>query len=130
MRKNAVTGPGEYHRPASPPLISFMASSSPTSSVWQTRRRWLLAGAILVLGFVPAVPPSCWVADQVIAINFDVLDGSYPLDLAAHLSHGQLAGRDFIFTYGPLTQCLNALGLIVPPGDVASFLRFSAVSPC
>jgi hypothetical protein len=92
--------------------------------------RWLPAAAILVLGFVLAAPPSCWTADQVIGPNFELLDGSYPLDLPAHLRHHQVAGRDFIFTYGPLTQFVNALGLIVPPGDTASLVRFSAVASC
>jgi hypothetical protein len=101
-----------------------MASSPPVLSAWQSRMRWLLAATVLVLGFVLAVPPSSWVADQVIDHDFQLLDDSYPLDLAAHLSHGQLAGRDFIFQYGPLTQLLHALGLAVPPGDAASLVRF------
>jgi hypothetical protein len=104
-----------------------MASSPPVPSAWQSRMRWLLAAAVLVLGFVLAVPPACWVAGQVIDHDFQLLDDSYPLDLAAHLSHGQLAGRDFIFQYGPLTQLLHALGLVVPPGDGASLVRFVAL---
>src|SRR5262245_19638713 len=104
-----------------------MALSSPNPSVWQLRRRWLLTAAVVVLGFVLAVPPACWVAEQVIDNDFMTLDDSYPLDLAAHLTDQQIAGRDFIFQYGPLTQLLHALGLIVPPGDAASLVRFVAL---
>jgi hypothetical protein len=120
----------DYYGYKSSPLNRFMASSLPPPSAWHTRTRWLFAAAILVLGFVLALPPSFWTGNQVLDVYFDVLDGSYPLDLPAHLSHQQFAGRDFIFTYGLLTQLINSLGLIVPPGDGATLLRFSAVGPC
>lgn len=75
--------------------------------------------ALLLSWHYTAIP-----AEQRIGPDFSLLDGSWRVELATGPSRGQLAGRDFVFTYGPLFQLVHAAGALVPPGDVASVMRY------
>jgi hypothetical protein len=76
------------------------------------------------VGFLLAIPPYSLRAHQEIGNHFNALDGSWQLDLPARLARGEWAGRDFVFTYGPLYQVTHAFGLLVPPHDLASLMRW------
>ncbi len=89
--------------------------------------RRLGAAGLFAAGLLLALPPSCYPARQRLGEDFDTLDGSWSYDLPLSLGRGELAGRDFVFTYGPLYQVVHGLGLVVPPGDLASVLRFHGV---
>lgn len=91
-----------------------------------------LVGTIIVIlvGFVLAAPSNCYPALQRIASDFDMLDGSWQLELPARLARGEFAGTGFVFTYGPIYQVMHALGLLVPPGDLASLIRFQMLPEC
>lgn len=89
-----------------------------------SRQCRILAALILLLGLLLSIPASCYVALQSIGDDFVFRDASWPLDLVSRLRFGELAGRDFIFTYGPLFQLTHAVGFIIPPGDLASLMRF------
>jgi hypothetical protein len=89
-----------------------------------SRHSRILSALILLLGLLISIPISCYVAVQNIGGDFVLRDASWPLDLVSRLHFGELAGRDFVFTYGPLYQLTHAFGLIIPPGDLASVMRF------
>ena len=85
-----------------------------------------LASAFVVIfaGILLAVPPNVYPALQKIDGDFNTIDGSWAVALPVALANREIAGRDFIFTYGPLYQVTHALGLLVPPFNLASLLRF------
>lgn len=94
----------------------------------KSRWRWLLAAFVMLVGWLLAMPPRWFTARQEISeYNLSLLDASWQLDLPARLARGEWAGRDFIFTYGPLYQVTHALGLWVDPGNVAALIRWQAV---
>src|SRR5882724_8675089 len=82
---------------------------------------------VIVIGFLVAAPTNVFVARQTIDPTFKTVDGSWEVALPAALATGEIAGRDFIFSYGPLYQLTHALGLLIPPGNIASLLRFQYV---
>ena len=86
--------------------------------------RWVLTAAVVLLGLVLATPANSWHAEQTIDKLPETLDASWRLELPVRLARGELAGRDFIFTYGPLYQLLHAAPLFLVPGDLASYARF------
>jgi hypothetical protein len=87
-------------------------------------RSWLLSAIVLCAGFLIVTPPDCFRAEQTVGEGFNILDTSWKLDLGLRLAHGEVAGRDFVFTYGPLGQCVRAAPLLLPRGDLATLLRF------
>lgn len=84
----------------------------------------LAAAFIFLLGLTLILPLNIYPSLQIIGEDFNFVDDSWSLGLPARLVHGELAGRDFAFTYGPLYQATHALGLLIPPHDAASLLRF------
>ncbi len=64
---------------------------------------------------------------QAIPADANLLDDSWRLELPARLGAGELSGRDFVATYGPFRQLLQGLGWLVPPGDLASVIRFAGI---
>lgn len=86
--------------------------------------RRVTIAAVILLGFVLAAPLNSYSSLQRIDDNFSLIDGSWALELPARLGRGEIAGRDFVTTYGLLYQVIHALGLLVPPGDFASLYRF------
>lgn len=87
----------------------------------------LAAAALLAGGMLLALPPASFRARQEVDEHFNMLDSSWQLDLPARLARGEWAGRDFVFTYGPLYQVTHALGLLLPPHDLASLMRWHGV---
>ncbi len=79
---------------------------------------------VILLGLLLAAPLNIYPSLQKINADFNLLDGSWKIALPAALAQGEVAGRDFIFTYGALYQVTHGVGLLVPPGDIASVLRF------
>lgn len=71
-----------------------------------------------------AVPPATYRAQQIIAPPFALVDRSWQMELPTRMRHGEWAGRDFVYNYGPLYQILHAAGYCLPPGDLPSFLRW------
>ena len=93
-----------------------------------SRWRWLLAAFIMMVGWLLAMPPRSFSARQELGdADFRAPDASWQLDLPARLARNQWAGRDFIFTYGPLYQVTHAWGLWIDPGHVAALRRWQAV---
>lgn len=89
--------------------------------------RLIASALILFLGFVLAAPLNFFTSLQVISPTFNVIDGSWMADIPYRLRFGEVSGRDFVFTYGPLYQLTHALGLWIPPGDAAALLRFRSI---
>lgn len=90
----------------------------------------MIAAAVVVAGMLLAIPPRTFSALQGIGSDFNFLDGSWQLDLPARLAHNQRAGRDFLFTYGPLYQLTHALGVLLSPGDLACLIRWHGFVEC
>ncbi|KAB8143370.1 hypothetical protein F8S13_10150 [Chloroflexia bacterium SDU3-3] len=58
------------------------------------------------------------------------LDCSWRADLQYKLDNNQLSGRDFIFTYGPVSQYIFSIGqAITPTGSVADSMPYIYVGP-
>ncbi len=109
--------------------LSTVAKSAPPRlqrpALVRSRDR-LLALAVFVVALVVTLPPEVFSPQQVIA-KYRVLDTSWQLSMPMLLRDGKLSGRDFIYTYGPVYQFTQALGLAIPPGDVASVSRFRSL---
>lgn len=84
----------------------------------------LAAAALIVLTLVAALPASVFSTTQIIDARFNLFDVSWESDSALRLQEGQLSGRDYFFTVGPGFQLIHAVGLVMPPGDVGSVLRY------
>jgi hypothetical protein len=84
----------------------------------------LITIAVILIGLALSAPTQIYSSTQTID-SFYRLDGSWIIGLPASLASGEIAGRDFVFTYGPLFQLVHGLGLLIPPGDAASVLRFN-----
>lgn len=89
-------------------------------------KSWLLKCLAAVMLLACTLPSECFAPDQFISLN-RFLDDSWRYDLTEALRHGQVSGRDIIFNYGPLRQLLHGLGLLVPPGDLATVIRWHDV---
>lgn len=87
-------------------------------------RRRVLPTLVFLAGFALCVPYNALPARQQLDISLAPVDMAWYLDLPMRLARGELAGRDFIFTYGPLYQLTHAFGLLVPSHDLGSLLRF------
>lgn len=100
--------------------MAFTTGTSSRSASWRG------AATILLLGFISLllVPRNVFVAHQTISAGQNLLDISWSTDIANRTSVGEWPGRDYIFTAGPLYQLSHGLGLLIPPGDIASQLRF------
>lgn len=79
---------------------------------------------VFLAGVVLSIPYNVFPAQQQLDLASDTVDMAWYLDLPTRLARGEWAGRDFIFTYGPLYQLTHAFGLLMPPHDLASLLRF------
>jgi hypothetical protein len=79
---------------------------------------------VVLIGLVLATPPNIYPARQIIDPGEDLLDTSWVISLPAQLMKGGVSGRDFIFTYGPLYQLIHGIGAFLPPGGLASIVRF------
>src|ERR1700745_3306334 len=79
---------------------------------------------VVFVGLLLAAPPNVYPAQQKIDSNFNMLDGSWAIAIAGASANSQLSGRDFVFTYGPLYQLFHGFGLLVPPRNLGSLLRF------
>ncbi len=91
--------------------------------------RLAVPAGIALLGIVLALPPKVFQSEQEIGPDFCTLDESWEVDMPMRLSRGQHAGRDFVFTYGPLYQVVHAPWCFGKLGDLASTLRFHALLP-
>ena len=96
------------------------APSSPGS-----RHRLILFG-ILAVAVCVTLPPQLFPSQQVMK-NYRLLDTSWQLSMPMKFGEGELSGRDFIYTYGPVYQLTQSLGLLIPPGDLASVARFRSL---
>jgi hypothetical protein len=93
--------------------------------------RWWAYGGLL-LALLMAVPPRTWIVHQEIDQAYNLVDGSWRIDFPMQWADGQIAGRDFAFTYGPLYQLTHSLGVWLAPTDddarrshlLASVLRY------
>lgn len=85
-------------------------------------------GALLVvlIGIIVSLPTQSYDPQQVVSLQ-QSLDPSWQYSMPVLLADGELSGRDFIYTYGPLYQLSHALGILVPPGDLATVIRFHDV---
>ncbi len=106
------------------------AAASPSSaehlrSPAGSRDRLVVFG-IWVVAVLVTLPPQVFPPQQVIA-KHRVLDTSWQLSMPMLLGENKLSGRDFIYTYGPVYQFTQALGLLIPPGDLASVSRFRSL---
>lgn len=106
-------------------LIDSELPGRPASTPRRIYRR--LGTAILLLLAVFLTVPWDFYSDIQIIDNARLVDGSWQNDIPGQLAHGRLLGRDFIFTYGPLYQWLHAAGLVIPPGNAASVIRWHGV---
>jgi len=103
---------------------SSLSPEQQPSSVGSRDR--LLVFGIFVVATVVTLPPQIFPSQQVIA-KYRVLDTSWQLSMPMMLRENKLSGRDFIYTYGPVYQFTQALGLLIPPGDLASVSRFRSL---
>lgn len=87
-------------------------------------RQWTIACVAFLLGFLLALPPRCFPARQTISPNFNLFDGSWELEMPLRLARGAIAGRDFVFTYGPVYQLVHSPWFLGNVGDPAATLRF------
>lgn len=86
-----------------------------------------LAVGIFLAGLFVALPAKCFSPTQWIAPGFDPADGSWQVDLPMQLNSGRIAGRDFVYNYGPLYQVLHSSRLVGQSGDLTSTLRFHSL---
>lgn len=100
------------------------ASSTVAGTDGPQHRGRRLATLCLLAGILLGLPLELYSSRQSIT-EFRLLDHSWQYSMPVLLRQGQLSGRDFIYTYGPLYQLTHALGLLIPPGDLAQVIRFS-----
>lgn len=98
--------------------------------LWVPGAKAMAATAVVVTGMLLAIPPRTFQSRQEIGPTFNLLDGSWQLELPGRLARHQWSGRDFLFTYGPLYQLTHALGVMAPPGDLASLVRWHGLVDC
>lgn len=103
-----------------------MSDPSGVRSSSSNGRNRLIAWGTLALAVLITLPPALFPAEQVIK-KYRVLDTSWQLSMPMLFGEGKLSGRDFIYTYGPVYQFTQSLGLVIPPGDLASVSRFRSV---
>jgi hypothetical protein len=105
---------------------SIQGADGSTKVQRQVRKsvRQIIPLAVVLIGLLLATPPNIYTARQIIDPGEDLLDTSWVISLPAQLMKGGVSGRDFIFTYGPLYQLIHGLGAFLPPGGLASILRF------
>ncbi len=96
-----------------------------SSSSSGSHRRLILFGILAVAVFI-TLPPQLFPSQQVMK-SYRLLDTSWQLSMPMEFSDGKLSGRDFIYTYGPIYQLTQSLGLLIPPGDLASVSRFRSL---
>lgn len=96
-----------------------------SSSSSGTHRRLILFGIFAAAVFV-TLPPQIFPSQQVMK-SYRLLDTSWQLSMPMEFGEGKLSGRDFIYTYGPVYQLTQSLGLLIPPGDLASVSRFRSL---
>ncbi|MDP7248279.1 MAG: hypothetical protein QGF00_01650 [Planctomycetota bacterium] len=82
---------------------------------------------ILLSGLLLSMPENVYRAEQKIGTYYNLLDGSWRLEMAERFGRGELAGRDFTFTHGPVFQLSKGLGFVLGNGDLASLMRFESV---
>lgn len=81
---------------------------------------WLLfVGGLALL----ALPYGVFPREQVVG-RFREYDLAWQVDLVGQLADGRWSGRDFSFNFGVTHQLAHALGLALPPGDMASVMRW------
>lgn len=102
------------------------ASVHPRTDSGKFKRR-IAAWIAFLLGVLFMMPLGTFSSVQSLGSGFNLLDGSWQLEIPGRLQWGQIIGRDFIFTYGPLYQFTHALGLVIPPGDLGTLIRFHPV---
>lgn len=91
------------------------------------RAGWWLDAVVLAIALVVVLPDRLFVAQQSLDHDFNLIDDSWKLELPARLARGEWAGRDFVFTYGPLYQLLHGVGPFFAPDNVAVQLRLARV---
>jgi len=96
------------------------SSSIPPASSPQTAA---LSCLLWFAGFLVLIPGSSINTTQYFRGLLGI-DGSWKLGIPGRLMFGELAGRDFLFTYGPLYQLLHGIGVFLPPHDPASLMRW------
>ena len=82
------------------------------------------SAALLGLAYLLAMPANSYRQAQFVPPYERLLEYSWMSDMHSQLVAGRWAGRDFIYTYGPLRQLLHSGGALVGSGDLASRLRF------
>lgn len=106
--------------------VSCLPPDRPTKPF---RYRILLPTVIVLLGVLFALPPHILSSTQVIGPDFNMLDGSWEVDLPMRPLKGTSVTENYVFTYGPLFQLAHTPWLVGTPGDLASTIRFHALWP-
>lgn len=88
-----------------------------------------LPAIIFLLGLLIALPPHVFRSQQVIGSDFNMLDGSWEVDLPMRPLKGTSTSENYVFTYGPLYQIAHTPWILGTPGDLASTIRFHAFWP-
>src|SRR5436305_14990925 len=84
-------------------------------------------GLIAAIAVVQSLPVTVWSSRQVIPADYNLLDSSWNMQMSASLAQGGIAGRDFLFTYGPLHQLLDAGVGVLTGGDWPELVRYQKV---
>jgi hypothetical protein len=102
---------------------------APAAAVRPTLGHRLVSAAVLLLGLLLTTPHECFPARQEIGPDVGISDLSCAVEPALRWPRQQYAGRDFIFTYGPLSQLVYGGLMARAPDDVASVMRFNHLLP-
>lgn len=94
---------------------------------WLAQHSLWVALCALLIAWPLNITRSPFAAAQRYHEDSNLVDDSWYLELPYRLSYGDWAGRDFVFTYGPLFQWVHGLGGFIPGGTEADIVRFSGV---
>ncbi len=91
--------------------------------------RTVTAGMVIVIGLILSAPQELFPPRQVISTETGLLDLSCAIEPALRLHRREYAGRDFIFTYGPLAQLIHGSWASSNAADVPAVMRWYNVLP-
>lgn len=84
----------------------------------------------VLLAIAWMLPESAFHAKQLLPASMNTLDDSWHMELGWRLSRGEIAGRDGVFTYGPLFQLVHGgPALLFGGGAPASLIRWEYLGP-
>jgi hypothetical protein len=97
---------------------------------WVFRHSLFLPGIssfVILIGLLLSIPEEVYRAEQKIGTYYNLLDGSWRMEMADRFGRGELSGRDFTFTHGPLFQLSKGISFVLGNGGLASLMRFESV---